>query len=65
MNTVPEPLLTMPEVCRWLKTDRKTIRRLIRAGALKATKIFTCWRFRRDDVDAFLKSREPRIRKAA
>jgi len=44
-----------------LRTTRPTFYRWLRAGKLKGTKIGRQWRFRREDVERFLKGQEPQI----
>jgi len=48
-----------------LRTTRPTFYRWLRAGKLKGTKIGRQWRFRREDVERFLKGQEPQIDLAA
>jgi excisionase family DNA binding protein len=63
-----QPLLTTRQVCEWLRVDRKTLRRLINAKLITATKILTEWRFTREDVEEFLnrgKHRATTARRAA
>jgi excisionase family DNA binding protein len=55
----------MEEVIAMLKTTRPTFYRWLRAGRLKGTKIGRQWRFRREDVERFLKGQEPQIDLAA
>jgi excisionase family DNA binding protein len=55
----------MEEVIAMLKTTRPTFYRWLRAGKLKGTKIGRQWRFRREDVERFLKGQEPEIDLAA
>lgn len=46
-------LLTVKEVASFLKLGEESIRRLIRAGKLKATKITKSYRIRRGDLESF------------
>jgi len=55
------PLLTVDEVCRYLKVDRRTVERLISAGELPAFKVAGrvgkpggCTRIAQDDLNAYL-----------
>ena len=44
-----------------LKTTRPTFYRWLRAGRLKGTKAGRQWRFRREDIERFLKGQEPEV----
>jgi excisionase family DNA binding protein len=46
--------LTTEEVLTYLKVTPRTIYRLIRTGELPAVRIGRQWRFRKDDLDAWL-----------
>jgi excisionase family DNA binding protein len=46
--------LTTEEVLAYLKVTPRTIYRLIRTGELPAVRIGRQWRFRRQDLDAWL-----------
>ena len=59
-----DELLTTPEVARRLRVTPETVRRLGRAGRLRGFVLSdkSGWRFRRADVDAFIRAamnREP------
>jgi len=59
-----DELLTTPEVARLLRVTPETVRRLGRAGRLRGFVLGdkSGWRFRRADVDAFIRAamnREP------
>jgi excisionase family DNA binding protein len=67
-SAIPAPageILDMEEVIAMLRTTRPTFYRWLRAGKLKGTKIGRQWRFRREDVERFLKGQEPQIDLAA
>jgi excisionase family DNA binding protein len=49
--------LTTEEVLTYLKVTPRTIYRLIRTGELPAVRVGRQWRFRRDDLDAWLGGR--------
>jgi excisionase family DNA binding protein len=49
-----ETFLTTEEVLSYLNVTPRTIYRLIRSGELPALRIGRQWRFRRDDLDAWL-----------
>jgi excisionase family DNA binding protein len=54
-------LMDMEEVIAMLRTTRPTFYRWLRAGRLKGAKIGRQWRFRREDVERFIKGQEPEI----
>jgi excisionase family DNA binding protein len=49
-----EACLTIDEVLRYLKVTSRTIYRLIRNGELPAMRVGRQWRFRRQDLDAWI-----------
>jgi excisionase family DNA binding protein len=55
-STMPDfqAFLTTEEVLAYLKITPRTIYRLIRNGELPAVRIGRQWRFRRNDLDAWL-----------
>lgn len=48
--------LTIPEVATLLKIHEITVRRMLKAKTLPAYKVGKMYRFRRDEIDAYLKS---------
>ena len=51
------PLLTTEEAAALLKIGPATLQRLARAGKIPALKIGKLWRYRKSDLDEWLKSR--------
>jgi excisionase family DNA binding protein len=49
-----EACLTIDEVLGYLKVTSRTIYRLIRSGDLPAMRVGRQWRFRRQDLDAWI-----------
>jgi excisionase family DNA binding protein len=49
-----EKLMTLEEVADYLRLSKDTVYRLANTGKLPASKVGNQWRFRRDDVDAWL-----------
>jgi len=47
--------LTTEEVLQYLQLNLKTVYRLIRSGQLPAVRVGRQWRFRKDDIDHWLK----------
>jgi len=54
-------LMDMEQAISSLATTRPTFYRWLRAGRIKGVKIGRQWRFRRDDIDRFLRGESPRI----
>ena len=48
------PLMTTDELLEYLHLNLKTVYRLIRAGKLPAVRVGRQWRFRKQDIDAWL-----------
>lgn len=49
---------TVDEVAKALKLNPYTVRRLVREGKIPAFKIGGQWRFRKEEVDRFIKDLE-------
>ena len=57
INTMhSEELLTIPEVATILKVHEITVRRMLKTHALTAYRVGRMYRFRRDDIEAYLRS---------
>lgn len=54
----PEDLLTVPQLQDLLQVDRVTIYRMLKRGTLQGVKVGGQWRFRRDQVEAWLEQRK-------
>ena len=54
-----DEVLTLEEVAQLLKVSIYTIKREVDKGNLKGKKIRSMWRFRREDVDAYLRGEAP------
>ena len=52
--------LTTEEVLEYLQVNLRTVYRLIKSGKLPAVRVGRQWRFRRQDIDAWLESQRPR-----
>lgn len=57
-DTILPAFLTTEEVLSCLKVTPRTIYRLIRAGELPAVRVGRQWRFRRADLENWLRARE-------
>ena len=51
-------VLTVTELCTYLKVDRSTVYRLIKAGKLPAFKVGGDWRFNVEEIDLWRVERE-------
>ncbi len=49
-----ERLMTLEEVADYLRLSKDTVYRMASTGKLPASKVGSQWRFRKDDVDAWL-----------
>lgn len=63
-GTIPDEILTLPEVARLLKVAEKTVYTMAQLGELHAFKVRGQWRFKRVDIDQWIEeqkaaSREP------
>ena len=52
-----EPLLTTEEVARLLNTTEASVRRWLRKGEIRGTRIGDEWRIRRADLEEYMRSR--------
>ena len=52
--------LTTEEVLEYLQVNLRTVYRLIKAGKIPAVRVGRQWRFRMQDIDAWLESQRPR-----
>ena len=59
---IPNPdnqtLMTLKEICDYLKVTRYTVYRLIKDGQLPAIRVGGQWRFRPDQVQRYLASKQ-------
>lgn len=58
MDPLESEILTVKELQRYLKVPRPTLYVLAQNGRIPAAKIGRHWRFRRVDVDAWLKNQQ-------
>jgi excisionase family DNA binding protein len=49
-----DALMTIEEVASYLRLSKDTVYRMAQAGKIPASKVGTQWRFRQEDVDAWL-----------
>lgn len=51
-----EKLMTLEEVADYLRLSNDTVYRMANTGTIPASKVGNQWRFRREDVDAWLEA---------
>lgn len=51
---MPDPILTLPEVAVLLKVAEKTVYTMAQKGQIPAFKVRGQWRFKHDDIDAWI-----------
>jgi excisionase family DNA binding protein len=56
----PDTFLTTEEVLEYLQVNLRTVYRLIKAGKIPAVRVGRQWRFKREDLDAWLESQRTR-----
>jgi excisionase family DNA binding protein len=52
------PALTVKDVASLLNVDEKTVYRLAKRGDLPGFKVAGSWRFKRDDIDAWIEKQK-------
>lgn len=60
-SEVPEEILTVLEVARFLRVPKSTVYKLARLGQLPASKIGKHWRFHRRDLHDWMRGRSPHL----
>lgn len=53
-----EQLLTLQEVAKYLKLTEVTVYKYVHEGKIPGVKVASRWRFDKDRIDDFLKSKE-------
>lgn len=51
-------IMNLDEVAEFLKVSERTVTREVKAGKLKAFKVGRAVKFRRDDVEAYIRNQE-------
>ena len=51
-----EPLMTLMEVCEWLRIDNQVIRKLAREKKIPGRKIGKAWRFDREELKRWVQA---------
>ena len=52
--------MTLEEIAQYLKVSKDSIYRLAQKGEIPASKIGNLWRFKKDEVDEWMKNRRNR-----
>lgn len=55
---MPDEILTLPEVAQLLKVAQKTVYTMAQKGELPAFKVRGQWRFKRDDMEAWIEQQK-------
>jgi excisionase family DNA binding protein len=58
VKSMANEILTVNEVADYLRMNPMTIYRLAQQGRLPASKVLGCWRFKRQEIEAWLKDQE-------
>jgi excisionase family DNA binding protein len=59
---MPDEILTLPEVAQLLKVAEKTVYTMAQKGELPAFKVRGQWRFKRDDINAWIEGQKAAAR---
>lgn len=59
---MPDEILTLPEVAQLLKVAQKTVYTMAQKGELPAFKVRGQWRFKRDDMEAWIEQQKAAFR---
>ena len=54
MSDSPSPAWTVRQVAEYLSVNGRTVYRMAESGELPAFKVGDAWRFRREDIDAWI-----------
>lgn len=57
-KSMADEILTLPEVAQLLKVAEKTVYTMAQKGELPAFKVRGQWRFKRDDIDAWIEQQK-------
>lgn len=58
MGNETNEILTVNEVAEYLRMNPMTIYRLAQQGKIPASKVLGCWRFKRNEIEAWLNAQE-------
>ena len=57
-----DPILTLPEVAVLLKVAQKTVYTMAQKGQIPAFKVRGQWRFKHDDIDAWIDEQKANVK---
>jgi excisionase family DNA binding protein len=58
MSDSPSPAWTVRQVAEYLSVNERTVYRMAERGHLPAFKVGDAWRFRREDIDAWIERQQ-------
>ncbi len=58
MSASPNPAWTVRQVAEYLSVNERTVYRIAERGELPAFKVGDAWRFRREDIDAWIEQQQ-------
>lgn len=58
MDDSPNPAWTVRQVAEYLSVNERTVYRMAERGDLPAFKVGDAWRFRREDIDAWIERQQ-------
>lgn len=62
MKIPPDSILTVQDVADYLRVNQRTVYRLVVDGKLPGFKVGSAWRFKRDDIEAWIQARSQPVR---
>ena len=61
MDPRPQDVMTVDEVCRYLRIPKSTLYKLAQEGKLPCQKVGRHWRFRKEALDRWLEEGDTRV----
>jgi excisionase family DNA binding protein len=58
MSDTPSPAWTVRQVAEYLSVNERTVYRMAERGELPGFKVGDTWRFRREDIDAWIEQQQ-------
>lgn len=58
MSTTPSPVWTVRQVAEYLRVSERTVYRMAERGEMPAFKVGDTWRFRREDIAAWIEQQQ-------
>ena len=60
-ENMADKLITVTEVAEYLRVKRSTVYEWAKEGKIPAAKVGRLWRFDREEIEAWVKSRKPSV----